>query len=86
MTLSQGRILAKRVFLIGLGETKSFHSRAAEELGLETAKMLEAAASSDVAVGLPGVGDLDTHAELLKTLQKNVGNTKLTTWGPWRRG
>ncbi len=86
LTLSQGRILAKRVFLIGIGETKSFHARSAEELGQETAKMLEAAASRDVAVGLPGVGDQDTHAELLKTLQKHAGNTKLTTWGPWRRG
>ena len=89
LTLSQGRLRAKRVFLVGLGEQKSFHSRGAEEIGALSAKMLVSAAASDIALGLPGTGDADAHAELLqtvlRTLQQEPRSAKMTAWGPWRK-
>jgi hypothetical protein len=89
LTLSQGRLNAQRVFLLGVGESKSYNARSAAELAGDAAKILDEAAATDIALALPGSGDADAHRQLLESLvaelSKSDREAKLTTWGPWRK-
>jgi Cytosol aminopeptidase family, N-terminal domain len=97
LTLSQGRLQASRVFLLGLGEAKSYNARSAAEVAQEALAMFDDAAVTHVALALPGSGDSDAHKQLLESIlagfgkkpenkgPKNSESAKMTTWGPWRK-
>jgi len=89
LTLSQGRLKAQRVFLIGLGEAKGYNARSAAEVAGDTAQILDEAAATNIALGIPGMGDADAHRQLFDSLvlalSKQKRSTQVTTWGPWRK-
>ncbi len=89
LTLSPGRLRAERLFLMGLGDSKSYNARSATDLAEEAARVLDEAAATDVAIAVPGTGDADAHKQLFESLvaslEKKSRSSKMTTWGPWRK-